>query len=77
MLVKNIIGILIIISNLVGIVLVCMNSTIAKYIAQKKQTALAASLSSSVMEEEEAIRDDLLKDLNLSDLDDLNLDDFE
>jgi len=85
MLTKNIFGILILLFNMVGLVYFLYLGTLAlvKRIATKESTQeedvpvpkkrTPLILTDNVIPDE----DDLLKDMDLSDLDNLNLDDFE
>ncbi len=77
MLWKNILGLLIVISNLVGIILVCMNATVSRILSRKKSASVSNKPSISSLPDDEEIKDELLKDMDLTDLDDLNLDDFD
>ncbi len=76
MLWKNILGLLIIIANLVGIILVCMNVTVPKILSRKKKAPASNEPPISALPDDQEIKDELLKDMDLTDLDDLNLDDF-
>ncbi len=85
MLAKNIFGILILLFNMVGLIyflylgtLTLVKRVSAKEAPQKKDAPAPKKktpliLSDTLIPDE----DDLLKDMDLSDLDNLNLDDFE
>lgn len=85
MLLKKIIGILIILLNIAGLgfLLYLLGMTLKDKISPKKQIIVAQQ--SAVNEKEPEIinddiipeDDDLLKDMDLSDLDNLDLDDFK
>ncbi len=85
MLLRNIIGIIIIVLNVAGLVFILYMSGIMlkNYFFSKKQTIVVKKRSTkknkSDIANDDIIADDedLLKDMDLSDLDTLNLDDFE
>ena len=85
MLLRNIIGIIIIVLNVAGLgfILYMSGIMLKNYFFSKKQTIVVKKRSTkknkSDIANDDIIADDedLLKDMDLSDLDTLNLDDFE